>query len=297
MAMNTQHGSGTPQLSWVLSDLEQRFGFAGGRHTRVNLLFTGIVAFVVTLALIAAGWPIRDTLVGAIFYRERNLPITCSILLLSVWSATILIVKWRKLRLQSRTLQMDILPAESDFYLSPQTVERVEDRIDELVDDPRHFLLFHRVSLALSNLRNLGRVGDVAEIFKTQSEYDEGSTETSYLVVSVFIWAIPVLGFIGTVLGLSAAIGDFGGVLAGGAEMDTIKLKLQDVTGNLATAFETTLFGLVAALTVQLLTVWLKKGEHEFLERCNDYCSRNVVSRLRLLPFESQSIDSGQSVG
>ena len=39
--------------------------------------------------------------------------------------------------------------------------------------------------------------------------------ETSYSVINAFVWAIPVLGFIGTVLGLSQAIGQFGGVLQG----------------------------------------------------------------------------------
>ena len=33
--------------------------------------------------------------------------------------------------------------------------------------------------------------------------------DTSYLMLSGFVWAIPVLGFIGTVLGLSDAICDF----------------------------------------------------------------------------------------
>lgn len=39
--------------------------------------------------------------------------------------------------------------------------------------------------------------------------------ETSYALVQGFVWAIPVLGFIGTVVGLSQAIGGFTAVLQG----------------------------------------------------------------------------------
>jgi biopolymer transport protein ExbB/TolQ len=220
------------------------------------------------------------------FFRPGNVVVVVSITFLTAWSLVILTLKLIKLRLQRQALQLAVIPEDADFHLSPHTVGRVDDRISYLVDDARAFLLIHRISLGLSNLKNMGRVGDVAEIFKTQADYDEASVETSYLLVSVFVWAIPVLGFIGTVLGLSSAIGNFGGVLQSSKEIESIKDNLQSVTGGLATAFETTLIGLVAALLVQLLVVWCKQSELEFLDQCSDYCSRNVVSRLRLLPLE-----------
>ena len=64
------------------------------------------------------------------------------------------------------------------------------------------------------------------------------------------------------------------------------KLALRGVTGGLSTAFETTLHGLVAALAIQLTQTGLKKGEEEFLDDCSEYCSKQIVSRLRLMPFE-----------
>ena len=33
----------------------------------------------------------------------------------------------------------------------------------------------------------------------------------------------------------------------------------------------------------------VKKSEQEFLDSCAEYCSRNIVNRLRLLPFEEPS--------
>ena len=106
--------------------------------------------------------------------------------------------------------------------------------------------------------------------------------ETSYAMVQGFVWAIPVLGFIGTVLGLSEAIGEFGSVLESSQDVSVMTQSLKGVTGGLATAFETTLLALVAALIIQLVMTVLKKSEEEFLDAAMEYCIRNVIGRLRL---------------
>ena len=106
--------------------------------------------------------------------------------------------------------------------------------------------------------------------------------ETSYALVQGFVWAIPVLGFIGTVLGLSMAIGSFTAVLGTGQDVSAITGALGNVTAGLATAFDTTLVALVAALVIQLLMVMTKKSEEEFLDEAMEHGIRNVVGRLRL---------------
>jgi hypothetical protein len=101
-------------------------------------------------------------------------------------------------------------------------------------------------------------------------------------LIQGFVWAIPVLGFIGTVLGLSQAIGSFTAVLGTGEDVSAITAALGNVTAGLATAFDTTLVALVAALIIQLLMVMTKKSEEEFLDESMEYGMRNIVGRLRL---------------
>jgi len=157
------------------------------------------------------------------------------------------------------------------------------ERIHTLVDSTSHFLLLNRIERALSNLKNIGQISDVSNILQTQAGYDEEQVSSSYSLVNGFVWAIPVLGFIGTVLGLSVAIGSFAATLKAGGDMDAIRISLESVTKGLATAFETTLLALVCALLLQLLVTFLQGKESEFLDDCNDYCHANVVSRLRLM--------------
>lgn len=278
-----------PPLRWNQMDIEQRLYGGGGRFTRVNMFRSSIVALAMAvlfyLPLIAF-----PKLTFSMMFLQRG-PTPFAIVFLAAWAVVALIIKWRKLVLQRRCLEDEfrVVPANPGFILAASTVGVVMDNIHRTVDDPRHFILFNRIEIALSNLRNLGRVGDVEDILRAQGEHDESSLETSYSVLTSFVWAIPVLGFIGTVLGLSQAIGQFGGVLSGAAEMDTIRTSLQGVTGGLATGFETTLEALVAALLIQLWLTFLKKSEEEFLDECREYCTRNVVNKLRIMVYEKDS--------
>jgi biopolymer transport protein ExbB/TolQ len=167
--------------------------------------------------------------------------------------------------------------------LAPATAPEVLAKLHSVVDSPRHFVLFHRFRRGLSNLRNIGMISDVSEILRSQAESDEDHMESSYSLVRGLVWAIPVLGFIGTVLGLSQSIGTFGTVLSAGGDMGMLKGSLQKVVVGLSVAFDTTLVALVAALGIQLCLTTIKKKEEAFLDACKEYCHTHLIGRLRLI--------------
>ena len=273
-------------LAWARRDVEQRLGFRGGRFTQPNLALTGLIALGLTVLFYVALIPLRGTYAARLF-TENGIGqyATC---LLTVWSLVILLVKWRKLALQRESLRHEVVPGEHDFVLTSSNVDQVTRQIFATVDDPKHFVLFNRITIALSNLRNLGRVTDVDDILRSQASSDEDSMYSTYSMVEGFVWAIPVLGFIGTVLGLSEAIGGFGRVLVQADDISQLTDSLRGVTAGLSKAFETTLVALVAALIIQLLLTYLKKSEEDFLDACGEYCMRHVVSKLRIMPFEQE---------
>lgn len=297
-----------PALRWEKDDIEQRLGFSGGRYTSVNRFFSFMLALACTLVFygvviglfyllrpgedpftsaspIPAGeapW-ITNTVDIAAKFTKRG-PTPYPTVFLFFWAWVILLIKARKLAYQRRTLTLMPVPQNPDFVLSPETAKEVLSRIDSLVDSPMHFTLLNRIHNALSNLKNIGTVSDVSDVLKAQSEYDDDLMQSSYSLIGGFNWGIPVLGFIGTVLGLGTAIGAFGGTLASaGSDINNLKQNLTGVTGGLSTSFDTTLIALVAALYIQLRLTFLQQQEYAFLDDCNEYCQKYVVSRLKLV--------------
>lgn len=279
--MNSQPNT----LSWFRDDIEQKFGFRGGRFTRVNGWFATLIAAVLSVAFYGIIVLFSGTSF-AMMFTERG-PTPYFIVFFSGFALSIIGVKTLKLNYQSKVLKFGIVPSDPDFVLSVATSHQITNTIQTLVDDVRQFILFNRIDVAISNLRNLGRVTDVDEILRSQAESDESIMETSYGLVRGLIWAIPVLGFVGTVLGLSHAIGGFGTVLSQSTDIKEITGSLQSVTAGLATAFETTLMALIAAVTLQFLATLLKKSEEEFLDDCSEFCQRSIVGKLRIMPFDN----------
>jgi biopolymer transport protein ExbB/TolQ len=274
-------------LSWERKDIERRLGFRGTKYTGANSFLTFMMGALGAVVFYAAMVPVSDSPVGRMFFERGCVPY--AIVFFTGWSLAILLIKWRKLALQKQALTHSIVPETPEFVLSPNTAGEVLRKLYQISSNPKPFLLLNRIERSLSNLKNIGRVADVDEIMRSHAENDEKYVESTYILIRGFIWAIPVLGFIGTVLGLSDAIGGFGAVLAKGTEISELKTSLQGVTGGLSTAFETTLIGLVAALGIQLLLTVLRKHEDDFLDSCSDYCHEHIVSRLRTIPVEPAS--------
>lgn len=284
-------------LNWKKMDIESRFGFKGGKHLGVNMFFTFALGGLLSLAFYAlvyallnyGGWA-----EGAMFFHGGVMG-RCTIpyytVFLSGWCFAILFVKGRKLKLQRMALELAIIPSDPGYRLgSNESVRQVLSAIAEQAYDAENFILLDRINRTLSSLNNTGKISDVAEALKAQGEIDEGCMESTYTMLKGFIWAIPTLGFIGTVLGLSQAIGGFGAVVTQGGGSAALSQSLTKVTGGLATAFETTLIALVAALIIQLVMSMGRKREEDFLDECSSYCHRNIISRLRLRdPWEIEA--------
>lgn len=271
-------------LSWALEDFEQRLGFRGGRFMSVNNRLTFLLAIAWTVLFYAFVHLVKRLGVGPLFTDMFLLRgcIPYATMLFFFWGLAILFIKARKLPLQRRALNMAAVPQQPDFILNEDSARMVLERINSLVDHPRYFVLFNRIERALSNLHNIGQIGDVSTILRSQAESDEDQVASSYTLLSGLLWGIPVLGFIGTVLGLSQAMGQFGITLQKTSDLSAITTSLKGVSGGLSTAFETTLIALICALVLQMIMTFIQQKETGFLDECSDYCQSHVVSKLKL---------------
>ena len=113
-----------------------------------------------------------------------------------------------------------------------------------------------------------------------QSEIDAGKIAGSYTLVKVFLWAIPIMGFIGTVLGISTAIAGLAGGMSGTQEMSSLMDQLTEVTVGLGVAFDTTLVALCMSILLSFPASGMLKAEEDLLAAVDSYCLENLLKRL-----------------
>ena len=95
-----------------------------------------------------------------------------------------------------------------------------------------------------------------------------------YSLIRYVIWAIPTLGFIGTVIGISLALN-----FAGQVDLQDPNL-LAELTKRLAIAFDTTLLALLMSAVLVLAQHVVQAGEERALNAGGQYVLDNLVNRL-----------------
>ncbi|MCH2135846.1 MAG: MotA/TolQ/ExbB proton channel family protein [Phycisphaerales bacterium] len=280
------HTPPKPVLSHASVDPEARLGLPSGRFTTPSAFVSLMLGSALMGALYGLAWLLSSTGGGAIIWEYltgfSGIPIP--IAAISCWTIAILLLKMLKIAAQRTALRLRFMPEDPGFSLSQGTVDRVITAVESTVDDPTRFMLLDRVLTALKSIRNLGRPGDIGEVLNAAAEGDEAAMDSGYTLVGGFIWAVPVLGFLGTIIGLTEAIGRFGGVLASkdSDNLDALASRLTDVLGGLDTAFITTGEGLVAALCLYLFRTAVRRADEQLLDDVRLYCTRNVTARVRV---------------
>lgn len=194
------------------------------------------------------------------------------------WALAILYLKLQKLRHQKTAMYLDVLPADISHEVNGQNVGTFIDHLYALPERLRDSLMVNRIRKALELFEVRQNNGEVSNMMGAQSNIDGARIGGSYALVKVFLWAIPILGFIGTVLGLSQAIGAID--LSNVTDMDKTMQSFGSVTSGLGTAFDTTLLGLVLAMFLNFPMNAMAKSEDDNLNNIDAFCNEVLLPRL-----------------
>ncbi|MCB1227390.1 MAG: MotA/TolQ/ExbB proton channel family protein [Verrucomicrobiales bacterium] len=193
------------------------------------------------------------------------------------WAIGILYLKGQKLRHQKTALYLDVLPVEIGNEVNAQNVPHFIDNLYALPGRLRDSLMVNRIRKGLELFEARQNNGEVATMMSAQSDIDSNRIGGSYSLLKVFLWAIPILGFIGTVLGLSQAIGS---IQLDVEDISKVLGSIGNVTSGLGTAFDTTLLGLVLALLLNFPMNALMKAEDDNLNNIDAFCNEVLMPRL-----------------
>ncbi len=119
---------------------------------------------------------------------------------------------------------------------------------------------------------------------KNSEEFYADEQHDSYAMIRIITWAMPMLGFLGTVIGISATLG----------QMDASKLAsgsqeaMNELTKGLYVAFDTTAVGLVLTMMVMFIQFTVNKTELKVLQRMNRLVEDLFGSCLTATPQMAQ---------
>lgn len=252
----------------------------GANGLSPNILLAAMLAAVSGSAFYGLG-PIlllRNTGVYHLFCGHGWVPYVCVFLFCcGFWG---LMLKLPLQRQQRSALSLGLLPEAVDARIEPADAKKILDRISRLSRQQRSLWLVRRVRQALLRLNQLGTAEKLDDLLRYRAETDEMAMESSYAAPKFIVWAIPVLGFVGTVLGISNGVGAFSTLIQNASDLEGLRESLKGVTYGLGQAFETTMVALCMSLCLMLLLAWMQRRDEHLLATMDDYCMEHLLHKV-----------------
>ena len=246
--------------------------------TDANTFIQLLVGIVGTILIAVAVMPLKGTKADYLYgiINQRG-PVQYLEVLMAVMVATTIFLKSRIVNRNLRVIASNPIPHDLDLN-DDQALQSFRDSLPQRPEFGWSILL-NRLDRALALWLGSKDVGRVATWLQSESTRDQGSSASSYAISGVLMWAIPILGFIGTVQGLGVAVAGFG-VLGGSADVSAIKNAIGQVTVGLGVAFDTTLLALILTTILMFPLISFQRKEEGLFGELDNYIDDLLLARF-----------------
>ena len=141
----------------------------------------------------------------------------------------------------------------------------------------RHGYLGSRLGQAIDSVRRNGSADGLDDDLKYLSDMDADRQHEAYSLVRIIIWATPMLGFLGTVIGITQALGDLATRQLGG----DLQVAMQGLLSGLYVAFDTTALALSLSIFLMFLQFLVERCETQLLSVVDRRTDSELVGRFQ----------------
>ncbi len=251
---------------------------ARGTFSTLAALVFGIAAGSTLLWYVANG-PLKDTE----WARYAQHPVEHAEVILFCSALCVLFVKLAGVLRERAALRRELVPAWDGKTIAATEAGKLHEALENKPRRLQRTLVGRRVAGVLDFVKKRGAAHELDDQLRTLSDNDAIAQESSYSLLRFITWAIPILGFLGTVLGITEAIY--------GVTPEVLEKSLDRVTGGLATAFDTTALALFLTMILMFYAYVVEKLEQNVLAGVDVYVESELAHR-----FERGGPDSAQFI-
>jgi biopolymer transport protein ExbB/TolQ len=196
-----------------------------------------------------------------------------SCLILMLWALGIIGYKGRAALRESAALEEDLVQVPEGMRILPEDTREYARQLEALPPERQQMLTVRALKAALARFgatRNVQDVSDAAHAV-VQSEAERLDSELS--MIRYIAWAIPAIGFIGTVRGIGDALAEAHKAVTG---------DIAGVTAGLGVAFNSTFFALMLSLVLMFLLHNLQLAQERLVLDSETYLDQRLLRHLQV---------------
>lgn len=195
---------------------------------------------------------------------------TCFILML--WAMSLMGYKAFLTVQERRVLQLELLPLNLGTSILPEDTREFSRPIQALPEQQQRLLLPRALLTALHRFRSTRNIQDVSNSIRAICDSESDRLDSELSMIRYIAWAIPSIGFLGTVRGIGQALGQANKAVQG---------DIAGVTQSLGVAFNSTFVALLISIVIMFLVHQLQLAQERLALDAEEYCDVRLVRNLQ----------------
>jgi len=191
---------------------------------------------------------------------------------LMIWALAIMGYKTRSAMRESRMQEMPLVSVSEGTRVLPGDAGQLMRPLQSLPGRQQGLLLPRALSTALSRFQVTTSVEAATEAAHQVCESESNRLDSELSMIRYITWAIPSIGFIGTVRGIGAALGQAHEAMAG---------DIAGVTASLGVAFNSTFVALLISMVVMFFMHQLQLMQERLVLDTYAYCENRLLRFLK----------------
>ncbi|MFT7688203.1 MAG: biopolymer transport protein ExbB/TolQ, partial [Candidatus Azotimanducaceae bacterium] len=154
-----------------------------------------------------------------------------SCFILMIWAMSLMGYKALLANRERRVLQLDLIPRSQGTSILPEDSREYSRPLQALSEEEQNYLLPRALLTALHRFRSTRNIQDVSSAVGAICDSESDRLDSELSMIRYIAWAIPSIGFLGTVRGIGEALGQAHKAVQG---------DIAGVTQSLGVAFNST---------------------------------------------------------
>ncbi len=249
------------------------------RSSRAVMLALLLNLLIFGFLYLLSGSFIRDIFMGRVEIDSSRL--FFQFLTMYMFCLSIVTVAMKRIKLVKEFRALENLPVPEDLDMKDRSRLLATCHALAAMPDWHQRIVCTRVMRVLVMWINSRDPERTIHYTKENSDLDYTASDASFRANRLYIWSLPLLGFLGTVYGVSYGIGGFADFLRGGeVSTEDITQQVGMITQGLAVAFYTTLVGLFTAGVSAFPSMAAERQEEALLSTLDELIEERVTARI-----------------
>jgi biopolymer transport protein ExbB/TolQ len=168
-------------------------------------------------------------------------------------------------------LDQRLLDIPEGTSVLPQDAREYSRSLEALPEREQDYLLPRTLLSALQRFATTGSIQAVSDTIKEHCEIEADRLDSELSMVRYIAWAIPSIGFIGTVRGIGEALGQ---------AYKAVEGDISGVTVSLGVAFNSTFVALVLSIVIMFCLHQLQLSQERLVLNCQRHADKRLLRHL-----------------